>query len=184
MRPTDLPHSISDLVTFRHLTRDDASSWYGYLSLSEVFEHTSWNLQSIDDLMPTFDSYESSDASSLIRIAVVLRATGQLVGTVGFHTISTPNRTAEIAYDLSPEVWGKGVAKSIVTSAVEWGFSSMKFIRIQATVLETNARSIRVLERCNFTREGYLRCFRLIRGTPGNFWIYSKISESDNLVSP
>jgi len=104
MRPTDLPESSHELVIFRHLARDDANSWYGYLSNSNVFEHTSWNLRSIEDLMPNFDAYESSDASSQIRIAVVLRENGQFVGTIGFHTISALNRTAEIAYDLSPDV--------------------------------------------------------------------------------
>jgi [ribosomal protein S5]-alanine N-acetyltransferase len=85
------------------------------------------------------------------------------------------NQTAEIAYDLSPLVWGAGIGPAICASITDWAFANMDLVRIQATVLETNIRSIRVLEKCDFQREGYLRSFRKIRGTPGNFWMYSKL---------
>jgi hypothetical protein len=33
-------------------------------------------------------------------------------------------------------------------------------------------RSARVLARCGFEREGLLRSYRMVRGVPGDFWIY------------
>jgi len=39
---------------------------------------------------------------SLLRLAIGLRSTGELVGTAGFHKVQTQNRSAEIAYDLAP----------------------------------------------------------------------------------
>jgi RimJ/RimL family protein N-acetyltransferase len=172
----DLPASGHRLVTLRHLERTDASAWYAYLADPAVIEHTSWDLHSIDDLQSNFDGYASADPSSPMRLAVVLREGGQLVGTVGFNAISPQHRTAEIAYDLAPAVWGQGVATSMVASVVEWGFRHLGFLRIQATVLESNERSIGVLERCDFEREGYLRCYRQIRGRSGNFWLYARIA--------
>ena len=176
MMTADLAVSAHPLVAFRHLEPGDASAWYAYLSDPVVVEHTSWDLRCIDDLQGNFDDYASAQAASSIRLAVVLRAGGQLVGTIGFNAISPQPRTAEIAYDLSPAVWGQGVATSIAASAVDWGFQRLGFLRIQATVLESNERSIRVLERCGFEREGYLRCYRQIRGRSGNFWLYARIA--------
>ena len=44
-----------------------------------------------------------------------------------------------------------------------------------ATALESNERSARVLERCGYQREGLLRSYRLVRGQPGNFFMYSHL---------
>ena len=176
MKPPDLPSCIHPLVTLRHLERSDAPAWYAYLADPAVVEHTSWDLCSIDDLLPHFDDYASARPSSPMRLAVVLRDGGRLVGTIGLNAISPQHRTAEIAYDLAPAVWGQGVATSVVNAVVDWGFQRLGLLRIQATVLESNARSIRVLERCAFAREGYLRCYRQIRGRSGNFWLYARIA--------
>jgi ribosomal-protein-alanine N-acetyltransferase len=50
---------------------------------------------------------------------------------------------------------------------VDWAHSHVGLVRIQATALETKQRSLRVLERCKFVREG----------RPGNFAMYSHVAE-------
>lgn len=177
MTPADLPASTHPLVTFRHLARADVPAWYAYLSDPVVVEYTSWALRSADDLQVNVDDYASARPASSMRLAVVLRDSGRLVGTIGFNAISPQHRTAEIAYDLAPAVWGQGVATSLVNAVADWGFQCLGFLRIQATVLESNERSIRVLERCAFGREGYLRSYRQVRGRSGNFWLYARIAE-------
>lgn len=172
-----LPLTDHPLVTLRQLERDDARAWYAYLADPVVVEHTSWDLRGIDDLQSNFDAYEAGDPASPMRMAVVLRDGGRLVGSIGLNAISPQHRTAEIAYDLSPAVWGQGVATAIVNAVVDWGFQRLGLLRIQATVLESNARSIRVLERCAFEREAYLRCYRQIRGRSGNFLLYARIAD-------
>jgi [ribosomal protein S5]-alanine N-acetyltransferase len=47
--------------------------------------------------------------------------------------------------------------------------------RVQPTVLESNQRSVRVLERSGFEREGLLRSDRLVRGHPGNLRMYAHV---------
>lgn len=160
----------------RNLTRDDAGAWYDYLKRPEVIEHTSWNLSCMDDLLPQFDEFESSAPDSPIGLAIICLETGQLAGTVGFHTISPINRSAELNYNLAPEFWGRRLAQAAAAPLCVWAYQTMQLNRIQATVLETNQASIRVLERSGFEREGYLKAYRMVRGTPGNFWMYSKIN--------
>ncbi|MEO2219574.1 GNAT family protein [Chromobacterium vaccinii] len=55
------------------------------------------------------------------------------------------------------------------------GPSHIGLARIQATVLPENTRSIRVLERVGFQREGLLRSYRMVRGPSRDFWMYSHI---------
>jgi [ribosomal protein S5]-alanine N-acetyltransferase len=156
-----LPECEHPAVRLRPLTAADVPAWFAYLSQPIVFEHTSWNLAS-----PT-----------LLRLAVADRATDSLVGTVGFHTVMPEHRSAELAYDLSPAVWGKGIASHVVGVTVEWAHSHVGLRRVQATVLSSNARSSKVLERCGFEREGLLRSFRMVRGSPGDFWMYSHVAD-------
>ena len=170
-----LPTSDHPLVILRPLVEEDLPAWYGYLSLPEVFEHTSWNLASSEELAPYTQEPEPRTAASRLRLAIALRSTGQLVGTVGFHTVSAENRSAEIAYDLSPTVWGKGIATYVCQLVVGWAHTSAAVLRVQATVLESNARSEAVLQRCGFVCEGLLRSYRMVRGAPGNFYMYSHV---------
>jgi ribosomal-protein-alanine N-acetyltransferase len=59
---------------------------------------------------------------------------------------------------------------------VRWAHLDAGIIRVQATVLESNARSIATLERMLFVREGLLRSYKLVRGKPGNFYMYAHVA--------
>lgn len=137
--------------------------------------HASWNLGSADDLLSQFSMYESEGINSSIRLAIVTKTDGSLIGTAGFHTISDINRSAELAYGLAPDCWGRGIMQAAAMALSDWGFHETAYKRMQATVLDSNSHSIQLLERMGFEREGYLRAFRMVRGTTGNFWMYSRL---------
>lgn len=99
------------------------------------------------------------------------------MGTAGFHTVSPENASAEIAYDLDPACWGQGLASEVCATLVDWAHASAGMVRVQATVLASNARSAAVLARCGFALEGRLRAYRMVRGTPGDFDMYSHVVE-------
>ena len=68
------------------------------------------------------------------------------------------------------------MATHLVELVVGWAHEHAGMARIQATVLESNARSISVLERCGFELEGLMKSFRMVRGKPGNFYMYAHVS--------
>lgn len=164
---------------FRQLERADKHAWYAYLSNRAVYEHTSWSLKGADDLDPLFNAFELTTATSVRRLAIIESDTQRLAGTIGFHTISDVNRSAELAYDLNPEFWGIGLATAAARTVVEWAQAEYGFVRTQATALTTNHRSARVLEKCGFKHEGLLRAYRMVRGVPGDFNMYSAIREEN-----
>lgn len=176
MRFTVLPQSDHELVTLRPLTPADIPLWYEYLAMPVVFEHTSWNVHSPSEL--EHYAVPSDLPSALLRLAIAERSTNQLVGTIGFHTVSPENRSAELAYDLSPPWWGKGIASHMCEAMVQWAHSHVGLLRVQASVLTSNNRSIEVLQRCGFKREGLLRSYRIVRGKPGDFWMYSHVQSA------
>lgn len=83
---------------------------------------------------------------------------------------------AELAYDLSPAYWGRDIATAICKMVTLWSYEALHLQRVQATILETNTRSERVLQKSGFVYEGFLRSYRRIRGVPGNFKMYSRLA--------
>jgi RimJ/RimL family protein N-acetyltransferase len=170
------PTSSLNGIAIRQLRRSDLRDWYAYLAIPEVLEHSSWSVRGMADLEALLAQYESTDPNSPGRFALIDESSSRLAGTIGFHTISSVNRSAEVAYDLSPAYWGRGIATAACNAVTEWSYEALRLVRVQATVLETNIRSERVLERCHFVYEGLLRAYRTVRGAPGNFKMYSRLS--------
>lgn len=179
-----MPLFDTALVYARPIRLADVPSWYAYLSIPSVIEHTSWNLSCENDLEKLVMSHLENAPESPIRFAIVDKASDKLVGTVGFHSLSSENQSAELAYDIHPSFWGNGIATEACKWIVSWGHSARGFSTIQACVLDTNVASKRVLEKCGFNQEDKLRSLRMVRGVPRDFFLYSIIPtlrmQSDN----
>jgi [ribosomal protein S5]-alanine N-acetyltransferase len=85
------------------------------------------------------------------------------VGAFSFKdfTVGHSHR-AEIGYLLAKPYWGQGIMTAVVRRACDYAFSEWGLTRITAEVFAFNAASARVLEKCAFVQEGYLRkhCFK------------------------
>ncbi len=173
MQFTALPTLVHPLAALREMCADDIEPFYRLLSQPLVHEHTSWNVVSPDDLSAY--GAQVREPGSMTRFAVVRRDNGAFIGSAGFHSVSPLNRTAEIAYDLAPEVWGQGIARAACNALTQWAFDHVGMVRVQGSTLTSNTRSQRVLDACGFEREGLLRRLRMVRGTPGDFWMYSRL---------
>lgn len=98
------------------------------------------------------------------RWVLVLKETGEPVGTCGFHRWFRMYSRAEIGYDLRPAHRGKGLMTEALTAAIAVGFDKMRLNRIEALIYVENTRSIAILERLGFTNEGALRDFFQLDG--------------------
>lgn len=173
---TVLPTLDHPDVVLRPIEATDLERWAAYLMDPQVYEHTSWNLKSATELLPYVWQTQMHAADSPMRMAIACRQTNALVGSIGFHTVSGVNRSAELAYDLATSHWGKGIALTAAQTLTQWAHTCARVRRVQATVLESNARSMKVLERTGFIREGLLHSYRQVREQPGNFWMYSHVA--------
>ena len=78
--------------------------------------------------------------------AVEERATGAFVGRIGcFEPEGWP--AFEIAYTLSPTVWGRGYAAEGARAALQWAHDTLGRRGVTSVIRPENARSIRVAER-------------------------------------
>jgi RimJ/RimL family protein N-acetyltransferase len=162
----------------RPMRAEDALAWTAFAVLPQVKRHTSSSVNSVADVAPILARAASDAPDAPVHFAVCTVAERRLVGTVGFHTISVPNRSAEITYMLHPGHWGRGLATDCARAAVAWGFGVRGWVRIQGTTLEPNVASQRVLLKAGFEYEGRLRNFRIVRGEPQDYLLFAVIAGS------
>lgn len=96
-------------------------------------------------------------ARTLFQWGIVARDTDALVGTATLASIEPAHGRASVGYALARAAWGRGVAGEALGALVDFAFGELDLRRLEADVDPRNARSIRVLERAGFVREGCQR---------------------------
>src|SRR5690606_16554406 len=125
-----LPAIGSDGLALRVLRRQDASDWYAYLRDPAVTRHTSWRLAGVADLEQLITACLAGQPAGPVRLAIADTASDRLRGTIGFNEISAPHQRAEIAYDLAPELWNRGIASCAASRAIS-GCTPARAMRVR-----------------------------------------------------
>lgn len=81
-----------------------------------------------------------------------------LIGSCGFDGFQLgKSHRAEIGYWLAKPYWNRGIATAVVGRACQHAFEQFGLVKITAHVFARNPTSARVLEKCGFEQEGYLK---------------------------
>jgi [ribosomal protein S5]-alanine N-acetyltransferase len=95
-----------------------------------------------------------SDRDGLAQWAVILRATGVLIGECGIlPQVMGGKREYEITYRFAKCHWGQGYATGAAIACREYGFNVRSLPRLISIIEAENQRSIRVAERVGMARE-------------------------------
>ncbi|HXT57798.1 MAG TPA: GNAT family N-acetyltransferase [Pirellulales bacterium] len=88
----------------------------------------------------------------------IRNSAGELIGCCGFDGLEVDGaHRAEIGYWLAKPYWGRGIMSAVVPVACRWAFAEFGLAKITAWVFAFNNASSRVLEKCGFEQEGYLK---------------------------
>jgi RimJ/RimL family protein N-acetyltransferase len=81
-----------------------------------------------------------------------------LIGGIGFNgLVLGKSHVAEIGYWLAKPYWGRGIMTAVVQRVCQHAFGAFGLAKITAHVFAYNPASARVLEKCGFREEGFLR---------------------------
>lgn len=133
----------ADLV----MQADNRAVWR---NLTETFPHPYTAADA--DFWISFSNQPS--ASLHLCIEVDGRAAGG-IGLIAGEGIAA--RTARFGYWLGESHWRKGIGTAAAQAMVAHAKARLSFARLEANVFAWNPRSMRLLERIGFTREGVLR---------------------------
>ncbi|ASI98756.1 GNAT family N-acetyltransferase [Thermococcus celer] len=162
MRPVILK---GNLVSLGLLLREDLRYiwvWYNdrdvrkYLSYpEEVFFY--------EDELEWYEALRKEKKHEKV-FTIVENSSRSVVGLIGLHRIDYHNGRAELGYFLAREYWGHGYASEAVRLALDYAFEWLNLRKVYAHVFETNAPSIRVLEKNGFTLAGRWRRHQHVPG--------------------
>ena len=159
----------------REITNEDAQILHQYWSDIDVTKYFSLDpFKTVEETLEMIALLNSMPENNQgIRWAITKATDGKVLGTCGFHNHSPEHFRAEMGYELGKEYWGQGIIDEAITAILDYGFSHMKYNRIEAFVNYGNFRSTRFLERMGFKLDGLLREYEFNRGKFDDQYCYS-----------
>ena len=85
---------------------------------------------------------------------------------------------AELGYWLGRRHWGRGMMTRVVALFASWAMDALQLQRLQATVLDFNIASARVLLKNGFVEEGIMRRAVLKHGRVHDLRLFAKIRDT------
>jgi ribosomal-protein-alanine N-acetyltransferase len=145
-------------LVLRELVPEDAPDVFRFRSDAEEQYFNSEPLRQVPEALALIEELRAGYAAGrMIQWGVTLAGEGRVVGLMGFNSWERGHRRADIGYDLARPLWGRGLAGEAVAAIVRFGFERMALNRIEAFTIADNVRSVRLLERLGFRREGVRR---------------------------
>ena len=92
-----------------------------------------------------------------LRWGIVFRATGKLIGSIGFKKIEHQHLFADMGYELSPDWWNRKIMTEAVQAVSNYGLNEMNLHSIQANITPGHIASRRVLEKIGYKQEAHYR---------------------------
>ena len=84
---------------------------------------------------------------------------------------------AYLGYWMAEDTQGRGYVTEALGAVLDYGFGPAGLHRIQAAIMPRNARSLRVIEKLGFRREGYAERYLQIAGTWEDHVIFARTRE-------
>lgn len=155
----ELPRLSGKRLDLRWLTTDDAPALLRIFGDSEVMRY--WSSPPLRDLAAATALVDEIQhffrSRTLFQWGIASREGDELYGTCTLLNIDHAHRRAELGFALARDAWGRGLATEAVEALIGFSFDTLALHRLEADVDPRNDRSLRLLERQGFRREGYLR---------------------------
>lgn len=155
----EFPRLETERLILREMTLDDKEDIFKNFSDEKVTKYffmkpftTAEESQKI--IKRAKDLFEKENG---IQWGIVLKDGNTLIGTCGYETWIKENFRGELGYDLRQSYWGKGIMSEALRAVIQYGFETLELNRIEVTTRSDNKRSINMLYRLGFKKEGVIR---------------------------
>jgi ribosomal-protein-alanine N-acetyltransferase len=109
-----------------------------------------------------------------VTFLIIENAGGRLTGGISMGNIRRGvAQSAQIGYWMGEEYAGRGYMGAAIALLLDHAFGTMRLNRIEAACIPRNERSIRVLEKAGFQREGLLRSYLRINEAWQDHFLYA-----------
>ena len=137
----------TERLILRNYTMDDVPAVHEYFSNEEVSRYEDFWPQTVEDVTEGLSEWKDMDN----RMAVVLKETGELIGSVGYWDDEEDGETEySIDFDFNPRFWHRGYAFEAAKEVVRHLIEDLHVKEIYGDCDERNTASSRLLERLGF----------------------------------
>ena len=183
----DLPALTGERIVLRMPEASDYRAWAELRAESRAFlepweprwthdelERSAWR----DRLTRYRQDYARGSA---IPFFIFDRMRSELLGGITLGNIRQGvAQSGHIGYWVGERHAGRGLMVDAVGLVADFAFGTLRLHRIEAACIPGNRRSIRVLEKAGFQREGLLRSYLRINGMWQDHYLYSLIAEDQD----
>jgi ribosomal-protein-alanine N-acetyltransferase len=180
----DLPALKGENVMLRAPLLGDYREWSTLRGESRAFLEPWEPRWSPDELERTawrhrINRYREDHAQmSAIAFFIFERRSGALVGGITLGNIRHGvSQSGHVGYWIGERHAGRGLMTDAVCTLTRFAFDTLRLHRIEAACIPDNVRSIRVLEKAGFRREGLLRSYLRINGSWQDHYLYARIAD-------
>lgn len=154
-----LPALNTPRLIVRPMRMRDAADLYEYSKDPEVAQHVLWEAhQSIHQtrsyIRYVLKQYRNGAPGSF---CIQEKATGKVIGTIGFMWLHPENRACEVGYSLSHRHWNRGYMTEALIAVIDFAFEMLRVNRVEAQHETDNPASGRVMVKVGMQKEGTLR---------------------------
>ena len=164
-------------LILRPFRDSDCYDLHLWASNIDVTRFVNWDThRSLDDTIEFIRLVkEISERNTMTFMAVALKTTKQVIGSVGiFQRSDLSLFTLELGYCLGDSWWGNGYIVEASLGLVDYGFLTLPNLqRVEANCIVENTASRRVMEKMGMQREGILRNYVEKNGRMYNSYMYS-----------
>ena len=172
------PELETERLKLRRADLNDINGLFAMRSDAEIMKYiprpVAENLEEISEFLKLTD--EKINTNEMINWVITLKDDPKMMGTIGYYHIKPEHYRAEIGYMLLPEFQGRGYVTEAINEVTKYGFKNMELHSIEAVIDPANLASAKVLEKCNFIKEGYFKESEFYNGQFIDTVIYSKLN--------
>lgn len=170
----------TERVLIRLVTGSDSRSLYEIYSDPKTMEY--WRSQPFSDESQAVKLVRSAingfNAGRSILLAIVLKETDELIGTLSLFNIHVESKRAEVGYILSKLFWRQGLMAESFGALIDFCFERLELNRLEADIDPNNEASSALLKKYDFKIEGLLKERWIIDGRVTDSEIYGLVKAS------
>lgn len=163
-----LPTLAGPRVLLRPLREADADDVWTIFSDADVMQYRDGErmISMHDAARYIAEVQEAFRRRELFEWGIAERGTDRVIGTSTLLHLNPTHRRGELGFALGRAHWNMGLATEAVSTLIAFAFGELGLRRLEADADPRNARSLRLLQRLGFEREGYLRERYVTNGDP------------------
>ncbi len=175
----EMPCLETERLILRRLEMRDAADVFEYSRDPLVAEHVLWDAhtsigESRGYIRYMIRKYRSGEPSSW---GIEEKASGRIIGTIGYMWYQRENRACEIGYSLSRAHWNRGYMTEALREVIDYSFRELSMHRVEAQHETANPASGAVMRKCGMSKEGTLRGRLYNKGKYVDVDLYSILKE-------